>query len=690
MNRQADALVEIGTEELPPKALRRLAEAFHASLLDGLAGTGLTHGPVRWFATPRRLALLVSALADEEPERETLRKGPALKAAFDAEGKPTRAAEGFARSCGVGVEELDRDSDAKGEYLVWRSREPGRPVAALLPALVTDALAALPIPRRMRWGAGEAEFVRPVHWVVMLYGDTLIEANILGVAAGRTTQGHRFHAPGAISLDRAADYERVLREQGHVIADFQARREQVRAQVVAAGQQAGGQALIGEALLDEVTALVEWPVPVPGSFEERFLELPREVLIATMQDHQRYFPVLDAGGRLLAKFVTVANIDSRRPEAIAAGNERVIRPRLSDAAFFFDADLRHGLDGWRTDLDRVVYQDKLGSLGDKTRRLGQVAQWLAAALGADADATARAAELSRCDLMSAMVGEFPELQGVMGRCYAARAGEPERVTVALDAFYSPRHAGDALPATPEGQAIAIADRLDTLVGIFGIGMRPSGDRDPYALRRAALGVLRTCIEQHLDIDLAEALDHAAAAYAPGTLAADTATDVLAFMLERLRAYYLDAGHGPDVFEAVLARRPTRPLDFHQRMQAVSAFKALPAAASLSAANKRIANILRKAGESDAGVPPAPLQEAAEQALAAAVGEADTALARALAAGDYAGALEQLAGLRAPVDRFFDDIMVMCEDPSLRASRLGLLQRLHGQFLQIADIALLQS
>jgi len=690
VSRQETALAEVGTEELPPKALARLAAAFREGLLEALAGTGLAHGQVRVFATPRRLALQVTALAEREADRETLRRGPAVGAAFTDGGAPTKAAEGFARSCGVGVESLEREQDAKGEYLVYRRREPGRTVQALLPELVLGALEALPVPRRMRWGAGEAEFVRPVHWAVLLYGGEVLGQRMFGIDSGRHTRGHRFHAPEPIAIEHAADYEDLLAERGSVIADFDRRRERVRTRVETAGRAAGGAALIDEPLLEEVTALVEWPVAIAGRFDARFLELPRAVLIATMQDHQRYFPVLDQAGELLPHFITVANIDSRDPAAVATGNERVIRPRLADAAFFHDADLRAGLEGWREGLEAIVYQERLGSLADKTRRVRELAGRLAGPLGAGDGEARRAAELSRCDLLSAMVGEFPELQGTMGGYYAGRAGESEAVCAALGEFYLPRHAGDALPATPAGQAIALADRLDTLVGIFGIGLRPSGDKDPYALRRAGLGLLRTCIERELDIDLAEALADAAATYSPALLAAETQEQVLGFLLERLRAYYLDNGYTADVFEAVLGRRPTQPLDFHRRMLAVSAFKGLPESEALAAANKRIGNILRKASESPGEVEASLLAEPAERELHAAVSEAGERLAADMARRDYQAALTGLSRLRAPVDTFFDQVMVMCEDERLRLNRLGLLQRLHNQFLQIADIGKLHA
>ncbi|WP_297528128.1 glycine--tRNA ligase subunit beta [Thiohalobacter sp.] len=685
-----DLLIEIGTEELPPRALPRLSEAFADGVAAGLDRAGLDHGDLRAFATPRRLALLVAELAEAQPDRETLRKGPAVTAAFDAEGCPTKAAEGFARSCGVAVEALERIETDKGAWLAFRRFEPGQPATALIPGIVAQALAGLPVPKRMRWGDGEVAFVRPVHWVVLLFGDEVVEAEILGLQAGRETRGHRFHHPQPLYVSEPAAWAPMLETEGHVLADFATRREAIRGQVIEAARRLGGEALIDEELLDEVTALVEWPVAVAGSFEQRFLEVPAEALISSMQDHQKYFPVVDAEGRLLAHFVTVANIESRDPEQVRAGNERVIRPRLTDAAFFWDQDRRQPLESRVERLGDMLFQKQLGTLLDKSRRVAGLAAGIAVAIGGRGDWAERAALLSKCDLLTQMVYEFPELQGIMGRYYALHDGEPGEVASALEEQYRPRFAGDDLPKTATGRALAIADRLDTLVGIFAVGQAPTGDKDPFALRRAALGVLRILIECELDLDLEQLLAEAAATL-PGALDAGAAVPaVFEFMLDRLRAYYLDAGIRPQVFDAVRARRPTRPLDFARRVQAVEAFLALPEAESLAAANKRIANILRKAGDRiPEQVDPDRFTETAEQTLWERLSALRSEVEPLLAAGDHAAALVRLAALRPEVDRFFDEVMVMAEDADVRANRLALLRQLQALFLQVADIALLQ-
>ncbi|MCC7410491.1 MAG: glycine--tRNA ligase subunit beta [Gammaproteobacteria bacterium] len=695
MSTRADALVEIGTEELPPKALAGLAEAFAAGVRSGLAQTRLECGALSTYATPRRLTLFIPALAACEPDHVVLRRGPALKAAFAADGSPTQAALGFARSCAVTVEQLERTETDQGGWLAYRSVETGRPAASILPQVVAEALARLPIPRRMRWGAGDAEFVRPVHWVVLLHGSDVIEAEILGVVAGRCTRGHRFHHPEPLSLPDPSAYVGAL-ARAHVIAGFDERRQAIRDAIATQAAALGGSALYDDALLDEVTALVEWPVAVTGAFDAAFLRLPREVLVATLQGHQRYFPLAAPDDTLLPAFVTIANIDSRDLAQVRAGNERVVRPRLADAAFFWDSDCRRRLDSHLDSLRTVVYHERLGSLYDKTRRVESLALHIAERIGGDTAMAARAALLSRCDLLSAMVGEFPELQGVMGGHYARGGGEAVEVAAALDELYLPRHAGDRLPRSRTGQALAIADRIDTLVGIFGIGQAPTGDKDPFALRRAALGTLRIIIEGALELDLAALVGAAAANLGDHIRDADVEGAVLEFMRERLRSYYLEAGIAADTFEAVAARPLTHPLDFDRRLRAVEAFRRLPAAASLAAANKRIGNILRKAGQMPAAaIDAALLVEDAERDLhaALAVHEVGESLDAALAAGrtpDYTAVLTGLADLREPVDRFFDAVLVMCEDPAIRGNRLALLEHLHRQFLHVADIARLQS
>ncbi len=690
MNDTRDLLVEIGTEELPPKALGRLSQAFTDGVQKGLAQAELAFGEVIAYAAPRRLAVLVRDVATAQADREQQRRGPALAAAFDDEGCPTPAAQGFAKSCGVTVEQLDRTETDKGAWLVYRVLEAGRPTAELIPQIVTQSLNQLPIPKRMRWGSGDAEFVRPVHWVVLLFGDAVIEAEILGVKSGRETRGHRFHHPQPIYIGEPAAYAPLLETEGQVIADFAARREAIRGQVIEAGIIASGKALIEDDLLDEVTALVEWPVAVMGSFEERFLEVPAEALISTMQDHQKYFPVVDGQGRLLPNFITISNIVSRDPSQVRAGNERVVRPRLTDAAFFWNQDRKQRLETRTEKLGTMVFQSKLGTLLDKQKRVARLAGHIAGKIGSDETLAARAALLGKCDLLTQMVFEFPELQGVMGRYYAQHDGEPAEVAAALDEQYWPRYAGDKLPQTGTGQALAIADRLDTLTGIFAIGQAPSGDKDPFALRRAALGLLRILIECERDLDLEELLTFAAAGF-DSALKADSAVEaVFDFMMERLRAYYADAGIAIDVFDAVRALRPTRPLDFHARLHAVSEFRSLAEAASLAAANKRISNILRKTEQAiPATIDSALLTDSAEKDLAAELNGLRSTVGELFDRGGYTEGLRKLASLRTAVDRFFDNVMVMADDAALRANRLALLQQLQALFLRVADLSRLQ-
>ncbi len=690
MSEHRDLLVEIGTEELPPKALARLSGAFTQGIVDGLAKAELTHGEIRPYATPRRLAVVVSALQTAQADREVERRGPAIAAAFDGEGNPTKAAQGFAGSCGVAVEALETLETDKGSWLVYRTREAGRPTAELVPNIVEQSLAALPIPKRMRWGDRDDEFVRPVHWVVLLLGDAVIESLILGVAAGRTTRGHRFHHPAPLTLHEAEAYAALLESEGGVMPDFATRREAVEAQIheVAAGL--GGEALMDEALLDEVTALVEWPTALAGRFEERFLALPAEALICTMKGNQKYFPVANADGALLPYFITVSNIRSTDPSQVVTGNERVIRPRLADAAFFWEQDRKRPLAARVEALKSVVFQEKLGSLYDKSQRVAELAEQIAHACGGDPQQARRAAELGKCDLLTEMVGEFPELQGIMGCYYAQADGEPGDVAAALDEQYQPRFAGDALPSTLTGQALAIADRIDTLVGIFGIGQVPTGDKDPYALRRAALGMLRTMIEAKLDLDLSVLFATAVQPFGKLFDGSEATAAVYQFAMERLRAYYADAAVAPDTFEAVFALAPTRPLDFDRRLRAVTQFRRLPEADSLAAANKRIRNILRKAEEEIPSiVVDSALQLPAEQALAAALAEMRAEVEPLLDSGAYDAALTRMAGLREPVDRFFDDVMVMDDDPQLRRNRLALLAALEQLFLRVADFSKLQ-
>ncbi len=690
----ADFLVEVGTEELPPKALRMLKDAFAENLSAAIDDARLSHGAVHAYASPRRLAVLFEKLAMGQEDRKISQKGPPVKVAFDADGKPQPPAIAFAKKCGVAVSELGRTTTDKGEWLSHELLESGRATSELVPDLVERALAALPVPRRMRWGAGEAEFVRPVHWLVLLHGKKTIPATIMGVTAGRISRGHRFHSDGDIDIPEPAKYLQVLEKKGHVIADFERRRDLVEQGVAAKAKTAGGTVVNGESLYDEVAALVEWPVPILGSFGEEFLRLPREAVVSTLTGHQRYFPVADKSGALLPKFVTVANIESTDPDQVRDGNERVIRPRLADAAFFWETDRKFSLSSRHDALRDVVYHRGLGSLYDKTARIAALAKSIAGSLGLGSSNVARASMLCKCDLLTGMVGEFPDLQGVMGRYYAESDGEPNEVAVAIGEHYQPRFAGDELPGSIDGQILALADKLDTLAGVFSIGRKPSGNRDPFGLRRAALGIVRILVECEIDSDL-QAMIVAAVAAQPAfsgkgdTEPAEIASDVSAYISDRLRHYFLDrdAGLATETFDAVLARNPASLVDFDRRLAAVQSFIALDEAASLASANKRIANILRQAGGNhDTEIDQTLLQDPAEEALYAAMSSAGDSVRPMLAEHQYTEALSALAGLREPVDRFFDDVMVMADDEALKNNRLALLASLRALFLDVADIS----
>ena len=630
-------------------------------------------------------------LPSVQQDQEILKRGPALTAAFGEDGCPTKAAQGFARSCGVEVEVLDKLETDKGAWLVYKQFEKGRSLQQLLPDIVNQALAALPIPRRMRWGNSSVEFVRPVHWIVLLYGDDVVKANILGIDAGRYTHGHRFHHPDPIYIAEPDAYQPLLESEGHVLADPEIRREAIKAQVIEQGKQLGGTAVIDKDLLDEVTALVEWPVALAGRFDEVFLEVPTEALISSMQDHQKYFPVKDRAGKLLPYFITVANIESRDVNQVRAGNERVIRPRLADAKFFWDQDLKINLAERAVQLKNMVFQKKLGTLFDKQQRLAKLATFISSQIDGNPVWAQRAAELCKCDLLSQMVYEFPDLQGIMGHYYARHDGEPEEAALAIEEHYWPAFAGDNLPASKTGQALALADRIDTLTGIFAIGQQPTGAKDPFGLRRAALGVVRILIEKNLDLDLEALLLQSVSNLDNSINIENIVSDVFDYCMERLRAYYSEQGVAIDQFEAVMARRPTRPLDFHQRIEACKAFRTLPEAESLAAANKRIRNILRKAEEQ---VPdtyePELLMEAPERKLANSLDQIRQQVTPLFDKGDYKTALQQLAALREPVDSFFDQVMVMADDQNLRINRLALLQSMNNLFLRVADFSLWQN
>ena len=686
-----DFLVEIGTEELPPKALHGLMTAFGAEFETALDEARLEHGDVHVYASPRRLAVLVESLAERQPDRAVSQKGPPTSIAFDDDGNPKPPATAFAKKCGVDVSDLGRSKTDKGEWLSFEATEEGQAFADLAADLVTGALDKLPIPRRMRWGDGDSEFVRPVHWVMMLHGNAVIDADVLGIKAGNQTRGHRFHTSGPIRIDEPGEYLAKLETEGYVVADFARRRELVIDGVNAQASEAGGAIVDGESLYDEVTALVEWPVAMLGNFDEPYLALPREAVISTLTGHQRYFPVAGDDGELLPCFVTVANLESQSPDKVRDGNERVIRPRLADATFFWDADRRTTLAARGDSLREVVYQRGLGSLHDKASRTMAIATAMAGMLDADAASVERAAMLSKCDLLTGMVGEFPDLQGTMGRYYALSDGEPEAVANAIGEHYLPRFAGDKLPASDAGRILAVADRLDTLAGVFSIGKKPSGNRDPFGLRRAALGVARILVESELDVDLDALIATAANAQPAGKLnGEELAAEVRAFIDDRLRSYFSgrDASLATETFDAVLESAPSSLVDFDARLTAVQAFTELDAAESLAAANKRIDNILRKSADEvgDAAVAEKRLDEDAEKALFAALETARETVRPLIDERRYQPALEALAELRGPVDGFFDDVMVMAEDKATRQNRLALLRDVRALFLEIADIS----
>ncbi len=689
-------LVEIHTEELPPKALSRLAKSFLQEIETRLQKAKLEYKEAEFYATPRRLAVYVKALAAAQPDMSAERRGPAIGAAFDANGKPTPACVGFARSCGVTPEQLTRIKTPQGEWLGLQQTIAGKSVQELMPTIITEALNALPIPKRMRWGDGVEEFVRPVHSIIMLYGDEVIDAEILGVRTGRDTVGHRFHAKQPISIPKASAYLKRLEKPGFVIADFERRKAMIEQQandIVAKAFGDDARVVISDALLDEVTGLVEWPVAIIGDFDQRFLDVPAEALVSAMQDHQRYFAIVDKNGKLMPHFVTISNIDSRDTQSVIAGNERVLRARLSDAAFFYETDKKQLLTERLEALKGVVFQAKLGTLYEKAQRLSQLTKFIIQHMHGDATDGARAGLLAKTDLTTAMVGEFPELQGIAGSYYAQNDGEKTAVAVALKEQYLPRFSGDALPATALGAALAMAERLDTLVGVFGINQAPTGDKDPFSLRRAALGILRILIEHKINLDLEKLLQFSAQTYAD-KLAVNDVTPVLTFILERLKPWYQEQNINPDVFAAVAALGITRPYDFHLRIQAVQNFKQLPEAAALSAAYKRINNILEKNIDAHVGasdkINNALLEAQAEIALAREMANMHAAIDSLYHASQYGQVLIQLAGLRSVVDDFFDQVMVMTDDKPLRDNRLLLLAQLRASFFQIADIAMLQT
>ena len=715
-------LVEIGTEELPPKALKTLATSFADNVEAELNQAGLSFDKIEWFAAPRRLAVKVLNLATQQPSKEIEKRGPAVSVAFDAEGKPTKAAEGWARGCGITVEQAERIATDKGEWLVHRAKIEGQPTKNLLNGIVANALAKLPIPKPMRWADKTVQFIRPVHTVTMLLGDELIEGEILGVASARTIRGHRFLGEKEFEIQHADQYPQLLREKGSVVADFNERKAEILAKSQAKATALGGVADIEESLLEEVTSLVEYPNVLAAKFEERFLAVPAEALVYTMKGDQKYFPIYDKDGKLLPHFIFVSNINPEDPTAIIEGNEKVVRPRLTDADFFFKTDLKQKLVDRLPRLETVLFQQQLGTLKDKTDRIEQLAGEIAKQIGADEAKAKRAGLLSKCDLMTNMVFEFTDTQGVMGMHYARHDGEDEEVAVALNEQYMPRFAGDELPKSLVASAVALADKFDTLTGIFGIGQAPKGSADPFALRRAALGALRIIVEKNLPLDLEDLVRKSVQSYesvaqtkfeenlgkgnprpifaiqkdgdsklsvASPLTNANVVKEVVDFMLGRFRAWYQDEGIAVDVIQAVLARRPTRPADFDARVRAVSHFRTLDSAEALAAANKRVSNILAKADAAIGEINLTACVEPAEKALAEAVLALRTEVQPLIAKGDYTAVLDKLANLRAPVDNFFDNVMVNAEDPALRQNRLAILNTLQGLFLQVADISVLQ-
>lgn len=685
MNASADLLIELGTEELPPKTLKKLSDAFSAGILKGLGEAGLEFTVSKSFATPRRLSLLVRDLPLAQADREVERRGPAVSAAFDADGNARPAAMGFAKSCGVEINDLQRISTDKGEYLMHKALEAGQPTADLLSDILDECIKRLPIAKRMRWGDLDVAFVRPVQWLVVMLGNEVVPVNTLGVKAGSSTRGHRFHAPDLIKITSGETYAQQL-EEAYVLADFDQRRARIRDLVLAAAQESGGTAILDEDLLDEVTSLLEWPVPVTGKFDERFLELPKEVLVTALQEHQRYFCIEDQNGQLLPAFITLSNLQSQNPAKVQSGNERVVRPRLEDAMFFWAQDRKKTLDDFASGLANVTFVNELGSMGDKGQRVALLAASLVGATGADCEKVARAAQLAKADLLTDMVFEFTELQGVMGRYYALAAGEDAEVAQAIDEQYQPRFAGDVIPSSGTGRTLALADKLDSLAGIFAIGKRPTGDRDPYALRRATLGVLRILIESNIRLDLSavlkQALDVQPAEFDKQAVQAD----LMSFVLDRARGYFAEQGVTAEVFESVRAIGVTDPLDMQARIQAVQAFLQRPEAEALAAAHKRVRNILK---EAEAGnCDPALFTNAAETGLYETTQSLLSESGALIESGLYEEALAGMAILREPVDAFFEGVMVMDEDMAIRNNRLALLAALDRLCRSVVDISCL--
>ena len=690
MGESRDLLFELGSEELPPKSLLKLRDALQQKVVQAMDSAEINYGAIKSYATPRRLALFIRQLAVSQPNRKTKRRGPAVAAAFDNEGKATKAAEGFARSCGTSVEQLTTEKTDKGEWLSFSNEVSGTSTTELIPSIISAALADLPIAKRMRWGTGVTEFVRPVHWSVLIFGNQTITTEILGTRSGNLSFGHRFHAPEPISINCPDTYVELLYDKGKVLCDFDQRRDKIRQQAQIAAESIGGNAIIDPDLLDEITALVEWPAAIVGEFDQRFLRLAPEILISTMQTNQKYFPVTAASGELMPHFITISNIDSSNPDSVRAGNERVIRPRLADAEFFWEQDRKTTLAEKTPALKNIIFHNKLGTLADKSERVQKLAAEIAEELGADTALVTRAAILAKADLVTDMVVEFPNLQGTVGRYYALADHEPEEVANSIEEQYLPKLSGGELPQSQTGSILSLAEKIDTLSGIFAAGLIPSGDKDPYALRRAALGILRIIIEKKLDLDLTSLLNKALNQFPHELFSEMLQTNIADFVKDRYRGYCLDRGYKHDEFDAIVSIDPNHLLDLEMRLDAVRQFRTLPAAESLAAANKRIRNILRKSeADFEHSIDERLFIEVEEIDLMRAAKSAVTDIAPFMSAHDYTAALTRLGEMREPVDLFFDKVMVMSEDLNLRRNRLGLLAKVQALFLQIADISKLQ-
>jgi glycyl-tRNA synthetase beta chain len=685
----ADFLIEIGTEELPPKALSKLASSFHKNFIAGCTDARLEFNDSKWLATPRRLTLIVNRLSLQQPSKSNQKFGPAVDKAFDEDGNPTPAALGFARSCGVDISELEKLDTDKGVRLAYSEQQVGKEASELLPELVKNALKNLPIPKMMRWGSSREEFVRPVKWIAALLGDDVIEMTLFGKTSDRLTRGHRFHCTEDLSITNPASYEKLLLESGTVVVDFETRKQQILESVNQIVKPVGS-AIIDQALLDEVTGLVEWPEAIIGSFEKEFLKVPEEALISSMQGHQKYFPVRDKDGNLSNHFITISNIKSNNPQAVVTGNEKVIRPRLADAKFFYDTDRKQSLAARIPSLEKVLFQKQLGTVADKSKRVAKLAAQIAPALDADAKHSARAAELAKCDLMSEMVGEFPNLQGIMGRYYALHDGEDSAVANALDEQYMPRFSGDQLPQSAVGATLAIAERMDTLCGLFGIGQPPKGAKDPFALRRATLGVIRILRERNCQMGISELIEYAMQGYQDSVLTAENTRELLLeFFYQRFNAWYQEQGIDANVIHAVMARRPEVVADFDARIKAIAHFQGLAESEALAAANKRVGNILSKQNvTSDLPFDESKLVDKAEKTLAKAISDLENKTAPLFEDNKYQQVMVELAKIRQPVDAFFDEVMVVVEDEAIKNNRFALLQRLRNLFLRVADISLL--